>query len=96
MKKIYLILAVLALLGAFIPEAPAFSIDQSANLNSDGSQKFADPDEQAPAFMVGPSGQAPYTRSFSSSDTVTMPTIGNNDKGAQAFDQAYAHQQNKN
>jgi hypothetical protein len=52
MKKTWIIIALLLLVGFPIRSAMAFS-QVSAPQSSDGTPKFTDPDEQMPGFMVG-------------------------------------------
>jgi len=79
------------------PNAFAFSTVQPMAQNSDGSPKFADPDEQMPGFMVAPDDSEASNRalSFGNATPVTPPTPKDYDSGARAFDQAFAHQQDK-
>jgi hypothetical protein len=52
-----------ALLAPLVFAAPSFalSVDRDTGMNTDGTAKFADPDEQMPNFMTGglPEDQAP-------------------------------------
>ncbi len=96
MKKLWISTALFVALLANIHSAAAFSTDQGANQNSDGSPKFADPDEQMPGFMVAPDEVRARTGTLSfGSSPVTAPTQGEYDSGAKAFDQAFSRQQNK-
>jgi hypothetical protein len=95
--KTFLLIVVLFSALLLTPEkARAFSIDQSANQNTNGSQKFNDPDEQMPDFMSAPDhvGSNDGALSFGSAP-INIPTQGQYDSGAQTFDQAFAHQQDK-
>jgi len=95
MKKIWFATALFATL-AIVHNAAAFSVDQSSSQNSDGTPKFADPDDQKPGFMLGLDGGETRVGSIPlGAPTVTAPTMGENDNGARAFDQAFAHQQDK-
>ena len=73
--------------------AQAFSLDQRNDRNSDGTAKFADPDEQMPNFVISPEAAA---ASVDHSATRTAPTTltqpSDTTSGAAAFDRAYAHQ----
>jgi hypothetical protein len=92
MKTVWLFAAIL--LGPTLMDsaAMAFSTDQSANQNSNGSPKFVDPDDQKPGFMTAPSDSNDHNLSFFLSGTnTTVPMAGENDNGAKAFDRALAH-----
>ncbi|MGB9152052.1 MAG: hypothetical protein WCD70_03085 [Alphaproteobacteria bacterium] len=96
MKKLWLVAALFLAVLLNVRNAAAFSVDQSANQNTDGSPKFADPDEQMPGFMVAPSNAGAGNGSLSfGGSPVTMPQQGEHDSGARAFDQAFSHQQDK-
>ena len=95
MKKAWIIMALLLLVG--LPIRCAFALSQqSAPQNIDGTPKFTDPDEQMPGFVVGSEQDGTGARGFSgSASNVTIPSMGDRDYGAQAFDQAFSHQQSK-
>ena len=96
MNKLWLSAAILLASLSVGHGAAAFSTDHSTAQNSDGSPKFADPDEQKPGFMVGPDNSSAKNLSLSfGSSAVTPPSAGDNDSGARAFDRAFAHQQDK-
>jgi hypothetical protein len=95
MKKTWIIIALLLLVGFPIRSAMAFS-QVSAPQSSDGTPKFTDPDEQMPGFMVGSEQSGNATRGLSvGMPGVTIPSMSDRDYGAQAFDQAFSHQQSK-
>jgi hypothetical protein len=96
MKKIFAILAALGFLVLGAQAAQAFSTEQQNGVNPDGTAKFADPDEQMPNFVVGPgdnAGTAP-SASIMDGNPVTIPTYGESDPGAAAFNQAFDRLQN--
>jgi hypothetical protein len=96
MKNIWLVAAICLIMATNIHNAAAFSTDQKDSVNTDGSVKYADPDEQMPGFMVAPDNGAAMSNSLSSgAPSVTMPAVGENDNGARAFDRAFSHQQDK-
>jgi len=98
MKKIVFILLVTAMLGMFSASANALS-EQVAPVNSDGTAKFADPDERAPAFLIAPNGGLSPTAGDPSSANVQAPSLANRigtmGEGAQSFDRAVNHLQNQ-
>ena len=82
----------------FALAAFALSVDRDTGMNSDGTAKFADPDEQMPNFMTGgpPEDQA----SAHSTPSVLLPMTPNASAGisinrmgpapqTDAFEQAY-------
>jgi hypothetical protein len=81
----------------------ALTVDNETGLNTDGTAKFADPDDTMPGFMTPPAG-APSTPQAQPS--VTLPMSSPNGGGpsfsfsggspgqssqGDAFDRAYAH-----
>jgi hypothetical protein len=54
MKLTLFIASFVLLTMANAPHAQALSVESRNSQNSDGTQKFADPDEQMPAFLVSP------------------------------------------
>lgn len=95
MKNSLIIMALLFLVGLPIRHAIALSQVQAPQ-NIDGTPKFTDPDEQMPGFVIGPQETGSGAVDFSgSASNVTVPTVGDRDYGAQAFDQAFSHQQSK-
>jgi hypothetical protein len=95
MKNFWLPAAILtAVLSAPHPAA-AFSTEQVPGQNSDGTPKFADPDEQMPGFVTAPGGAGAGNSLSLSGAPVTIPTQGEYDNGARAFDQAFSHQQDR-
>jgi hypothetical protein len=96
MKNFWLIAAIALLALSNVHNAAAFSTDSRNNQNSDGSPKFADPDEQMPGFVVAPDNARSGGRAPSSGFTaVTIPQTGENTPGARAFDEAFTRQQNR-
>jgi hypothetical protein len=96
MKTIRLV--ALSLLVFFSAAAPAFAfaVEQAASQNNDGLPKFADPDEQKPAFVIGPNNPSSGNVALSfSGSSESAPHQGEHDDGARAFDQAFSHQQDK-
>jgi hypothetical protein len=76
MRSFWFVIAVCAGLVSSPPYSAAFSTtDQGRYQNNDGTPKFADPDEQTPAFIVTPSdsGARDSAASFGDSNT-SMPT----------------------
>ncbi len=74
----------------------ALSTEQRNSENTDGTAKFADPDEQMPAFVISSDHTSSAGSSLSFGDSqVTPPTVGDSDYGARDFDRAYAHLQQK-
>jgi hypothetical protein len=94
MKKEMLATAIFLMALALSHPAAAFSTEQGQQ-NSDGSAKYTDPDDQKPGFVTVPSQVSSGGLSFSAPSPVTLPSLTDSDRGAQAFDQAFAHQQNK-
>lgn len=79
-----------------IHNAAAFSVDNDSSQSINGQQKFTDPDEQMPGFVASPNEAQMRNRMLSNEPpSVTMPTVGDTDDGARAFDQAFSHQQDK-
>jgi len=92
MKKLALILV----FGSLLISGSAFALssEQKGGQNSDGSPKFADPDEQMPAFMV-PQSQTRSGSGFQplpEGASLTPLQPGQYDNGAAAFQKAYTHQ----
>jgi len=82
------------------PASFALSVDRDTGMNSDGSAKFSDPDDQKPAFMNGmpdepssatqrPSGSVTVSPGLTGSDN--MRSFNPQNSGTDAFDQAYSH-----
>jgi len=96
MKKFWLATAVLVTVLMNSQGAAAFSVDQSANQNTDGSPKFADPDEQTPRFLVSPDASGAGSRALSfGASSMAVPGQAYPDSGSQSFDKAFSHQQDK-
>ena len=92
MKKRMILLATLTML-LDAGSVCAFSTAQRGVENADGSPRFADPDEQQPAFVTAPAGTADGSTLPFGTNAVTPPTPGQYDRGAAAFEDAYSHLQ---
>jgi hypothetical protein len=97
MKKV---LALFVAIGFFLSGSHAvfaFSTEQVPSQTNNGSSKFADPDEATPNFVMHPAeGQSGFELMPLTQGTVTLPSLGEVDEGASAFNQAYSHlQQNR-
>lgn len=100
MRKISLLAIALLFPFAFSLPAHALSVDRDSGINTDGSSKFADPDEQMPYGVTGPQDDAPSPHATPS---VLLPMTPNSSAGfsvnhfgtlggqqqPDAFDQAY-------
>ncbi len=76
-------------------QAYAFSTEV-APVQTDGTAKFADPDETMPNLVMAPQpGSAGLVPLSQPGQQVTMPTMGTNDQGSAAFDHAYNHLQDR-
>jgi hypothetical protein len=100
MKNLRFLALVLAFAVLAAPGAFALSTEQSP-INSDGTPKFADPDDQTPPGLVSSDGHSSgVTMNLSgSSSPVNLPTPGQAmgmDQGQSAFDHAYGHVTNQN
>ena len=99
MKNLKCLAAALAVLLLSSSGAFALSTEQGT-MNSDGTPKFSDPDEQTPPGLVSPdSGNVAHLSGPLSGPSVTMPTAPQMmgvDQGGQAFDHAYGHVTNQN
>jgi hypothetical protein len=82
------------------PSAFALSTDRDSGMNSDGSAKFSDPDDQRPGFARGQSDDdsaSVNTRSITPAVSPGMSGFENahsfnpQNQGPDAFDQAYSH-----
>jgi hypothetical protein len=98
MKRISVAFAILMALMLTSANASALSIEQKDTTNSDGTPKFADPDEQTPPLLAMPNNGSGNNVVENPSAVVapSMPQmLGADQNGQQAFDRAYAHLQNK-
>jgi len=92
--------AIFALLLLASSSAFALSTDRDSGMNSDGSAKFSDPDDQRPGFARGQSDDdsaSANARSIAPTVSPGMAGLENGrsfnpqNQGPDAFDQAYSH-----
>ncbi len=94
----FLSTALFALVLFASPAAFALTTDHDSGMNSDGSAKFSDPDDQRPGFIHGQSADGPSVNVQTSSPTVSPGMYGlensrsfnPQNSGPDAFDQAYS------
>src|SRR5580698_4955166 len=92
----------MAAIAIFILSPPAFalSVDRDTGMNTDGTAKFADPDDEMPNFMNGPPedqapGHAtpsiglPVSPNSGSHAGFSINSFGMNQQQPDAFDQSY-------
>jgi|GEM_PF-3060885 hypothetical protein len=97
-KHIFTVLVLLAMI-MFTPTAFALTIDRDSDINTDGTAKFSDPDDQMPGFMTPPSNAPGSPQATPSIGLPMSPSGGSNMNfsvnrfGVQpqpnAFDQAF-------
>ncbi len=96
MNKHWLLAAIILVGLSCVSPAFAITTETRNDQNSDGISKFADPDEQKPAFMINAGSSGNNSGSLSSDfANVTTPTLGDNTPGARAFDESLSRQQNR-
>lgn len=99
MKNMRICVTVFAAL-LFSQSAMALSVEQRDNTNSDGTARFADPDQQMPAGLVSPDSMNNGGRVGPLSGAAVVapgvPQMLGVDRGGEAFDQAYGHVTNQN
>jgi hypothetical protein len=98
MKNYILLAALVAVLAPV--NAHALSIEQKDNTNTDGTPKFADPDEQAPPMLAMPNDSGSGSMALDPSQySVNRPSVpqmmGVTQGSDDAFDHAAAHLQNQ-
>jgi len=78
--------------------AAAFSTDsQGYQTRGNITANMVDPDEQMPSFIMTPNHSLTENRSpIVQEPSVPGPRFGDKNEGAQAFEWAFSHQQNRN
>lgn len=97
MKKSWLLGSMVAVL---MLAGPAFALSvEQGPVNSDGTAKFSDPDEQTPQGLVSPdSGSSHFSAGVTQQPYMGSPytpQVMGMDQGQNAFDNAYNHVANQ-